>query len=122
MKAVPTTRVLAADAEAVETAARCLAAGGLVAFPTETVYGLGADATNGAAVARLYAAPGAPCLPVALNSGLVWPRRSFLRHPGVVRVEILDPIPPGLAPEALFARLQHDIETATARLLAEGEA
>ena len=38
----------------------CLAAGGLVAFPTETVYGLGADATNGAAVARLYAAKGRP--------------------------------------------------------------
>ena len=38
----------------------CLAAGGLVAFPTETVYGLGADATNGTAVARLYAAKGRP--------------------------------------------------------------
>src|SRR6185436_16008202 len=37
-----------------------LAAGGLVAFPTETVYGLGADATNGEAVARLYAAKGRP--------------------------------------------------------------
>ncbi|MGP0089615.1 MAG: L-threonylcarbamoyladenylate synthase [Xanthobacteraceae bacterium] len=60
MKTGPTTRVLAADAEAIETAARCLAAGGLVAFPTETVYGLGADATNGAAVARLYAAKGRP--------------------------------------------------------------
>jgi L-threonylcarbamoyladenylate synthase len=60
VKAEPTTRVLAADAEAIETAARCLAAGGLVAFPTETVYGLGADATNGAAIARLYAAKGRP--------------------------------------------------------------
>ena len=38
----------------------CLGDGGLVAFPTETVYGLGADATNGAAVARLYAAKGRP--------------------------------------------------------------
>jgi L-threonylcarbamoyladenylate synthase len=44
----------------VAEAARCLAAGGLIAFPTETVYGLGADATNGAAVARLYAAKGRP--------------------------------------------------------------
>src|ERR1700754_4860539 len=49
-----------ADSEAVEAAARCLTAGGLVAFPTETVYGLGADATNGAAIARLYAAKGPP--------------------------------------------------------------
>src|SRR5262252_9245370 len=47
-------------AAAVERAARVLAAGGLVAFPTETVYGLGADATNGAAVARLYDAKGRP--------------------------------------------------------------
>ena len=37
-----------------------LRAGGLVAFPTETVYGLGADATNGRAVAGIYAAKGRP--------------------------------------------------------------
>jgi L-threonylcarbamoyladenylate synthase len=55
-----TTRVARADAAAVADAARCLAAGGLVAFPTETVYGLGADATDGRAVARLYAAKGRP--------------------------------------------------------------
>src|SRR5580704_2241520 len=41
-------------------AARLLAGGGLVAFPTETVYGLGADATNPAAIARLYQAKGRP--------------------------------------------------------------
>jgi L-threonylcarbamoyladenylate synthase len=45
---------------AIESAVRCLTAGGLVAFPTETVYGLGADAGNGEAVARLYAAKGRP--------------------------------------------------------------
>ena len=55
-----TTRLVAADAEATAEAVRILAAGGLVAFPTETVYGLGADATNGAAVARLYEAKGRP--------------------------------------------------------------
>src|SRR5436190_8789217 len=54
------TRVMKADARAVAEAARCLGDGGLVAFPTETVYGLGADATNGPAVARLYAAKGRP--------------------------------------------------------------
>jgi L-threonylcarbamoyladenylate synthase len=54
------TRVRTADAEAIAEAARLLAAGGLVAFPTETVYGLGADASDGAAVARLYAAKGRP--------------------------------------------------------------
>jgi L-threonylcarbamoyladenylate synthase len=54
------TRMLVADRAAVAAATRALADGGLVAFPTETVYGLGADATNGAAVARLYAAKGRP--------------------------------------------------------------
>jgi L-threonylcarbamoyladenylate synthase len=60
MTAEPATRTLKSDASAIAEAARCLAAGGLVAFPTETVYGLGADATNGEAVARLYAAKGRP--------------------------------------------------------------
>jgi L-threonylcarbamoyladenylate synthase len=55
-----TTAILPANEAAVATAARYLAEGGLVAFPTETVYGLGADATNPAAIARLYAAKGRP--------------------------------------------------------------
>jgi L-threonylcarbamoyladenylate synthase len=54
------TLVLPADGPAVAAAARALAAGGLVAFPTETVYGLGADAANPAAIARLYQAKGRP--------------------------------------------------------------
>jgi L-threonylcarbamoyladenylate synthase len=54
------TRVLGADRDAVAAAVRVLGSGGLVAFPTETVYGLGADATDGEAVARLYAAKGRP--------------------------------------------------------------
>jgi L-threonylcarbamoyladenylate synthase len=60
MTAEPATRTLKANQEAIEAAARCLASGGLVAFPTETVYGLGADARNGEAIARLYAAKGRP--------------------------------------------------------------
>jgi L-threonylcarbamoyladenylate synthase len=60
MTAPPVTRLSRADAAAVGDAARCLKAGGLVAFPTETVYGLGADATNGRAIARLYEAKGRP--------------------------------------------------------------
>jgi L-threonylcarbamoyladenylate synthase len=54
------TRILPAGSAAAAEAARVLTAGGLVAFPTETVYGLGADATNGQAVARLYEAKGRP--------------------------------------------------------------
>jgi len=54
------TPILPAGEAAVARAARCLTGGGLVAFPTETVYGLGADATNPAAIARLYQAKGRP--------------------------------------------------------------
>jgi L-threonylcarbamoyladenylate synthase len=55
-----TTLILPANEAAMATAARCLAEGGLVGFPTETVYGLGADATNPAAITRLYQAKGRP--------------------------------------------------------------
>ena len=54
------TQILPVDEAALAAAARCLADGGLVAFPTETVYGLGADANNPAAIARLYQAKGRP--------------------------------------------------------------
>ena len=54
------TRILPASEAAVAAAARVLAEGGLVAFPTETVYGLGADAANPAAVAGIYRAKGRP--------------------------------------------------------------
>src|SRR5580658_6548603 len=60
MTALLATRVAKPDATAIADTVRLLAAGGLVAFPTETVYGLGADATKGAAVARLYEAKGRP--------------------------------------------------------------
>jgi L-threonylcarbamoyladenylate synthase len=60
MSAESTTQVLAANKAAIAAAARVLAQGSLVAFPTETVYGLGADAENGEAVARLYDAKGRP--------------------------------------------------------------
>ena len=61
------------------------------------------------------------CLPVALNSGLFWPRRSLRRNPGTIRVEVLDPIPPGLDKDSFFKRLQHEIEAAATRLLKEGK-
>jgi L-threonylcarbamoyladenylate synthase len=53
-------KIAPADAQAIACAARFLREGGLVAFPTETVYGLGADATNGRAVAGIFAAKGRP--------------------------------------------------------------
>jgi 1-acyl-sn-glycerol-3-phosphate acyltransferase len=58
-------------------------------------------------------------VPIALNSGLFWPRRSLIRFPGTILVEVLDPIPPGLDSRAFLARLQTAIEEASTRLLRE---
>ena len=58
-------------------------------------------------------------MPVALNSGLFWPRRSFTRRPGKIVVEYLEPIAPGLSKDVFLALLQERMETATNRLIAE---
>jgi len=55
--------VSASDMGAIERAARIIRNGGLVAFPTETVYGLGADAENPRAVARIFEVKGLSCRP-----------------------------------------------------------
>ncbi len=93
----------------------------VIIFPEGTRRAPGAAPDYKLGIVQLYAALDAPCLPVALNSGLFWPRRRFVRYPGTVRVEILDPLPPHLPKREFFARLRHDIETATARLIAQGE-
>jgi 1-acyl-sn-glycerol-3-phosphate acyltransferase len=93
----------------------------IVIFPEGTRRAPGAEPAYKYGIAHLYAETGVACLPIALNSGLFWPRRSFRRYPGTVRVEILDPIPPGLDKQQFFERLQRDLESATARLIAEGE-
>ncbi len=74
----------------------------LIIFPEGTRRAAGAEPRYKHGVAHLYAAEGVPCLPIALNSGLFWPRRSIRRFPGTVLVEILDPIAPGLAKDEFF--------------------
>lgn len=93
----------------------------IVVFPEGTRRPPGAEPRYKYGIAHLYGECGTPCVPIALNSGLFWPRRKFLRYPGTIAVEILDPIAPGLAVDAFFPRLQHELETATARLIAEAE-
>jgi 1-acyl-sn-glycerol-3-phosphate acyltransferase len=93
----------------------------LIIFPEGTRRPAGAEPRYKYGVAQLYAAEGVRCVPVALNSGLFWPRRTIMLHPGTVLVEVLDPIPPGLDKDAFLERLQHEIETATARLIAESK-
>jgi 1-acyl-sn-glycerol-3-phosphate acyltransferase len=94
----------------------------LFIFPEGTRRPAGAEPKYKFGVAHLYDVIGVPCMPVALNSGLFWRRRSFIRLPGTIVVEFLEPIAPGLDKQAFFERLQNDIETATARLVTEGEA
>jgi 1-acyl-sn-glycerol-3-phosphate acyltransferase len=61
-------------------------------------------------------------VPAALNSGLLWPRRSFLRPPGVITVEVLPPVPPGLDRRVMFEQLVSGIERASEGLRGEGRA
>jgi 1-acyl-sn-glycerol-3-phosphate acyltransferase len=91
----------------------------IIIFPEGTRRPPGAPPSYKTGVILLYEALGVPCLPVALNSGLFWPRRSLTLRPGTIVVEILAPIPPGLPKKEFLERLEETIETATNRLLAE---
>jgi 1-acyl-sn-glycerol-3-phosphate acyltransferase len=102
-------------------AAEAAAAGRqIVIFPEGTRRAAGAEPRYKIGVAHIYAACGVPCVPIALNSGLFWPRRRLMRFPGTVRVEVLDPIPANRDRDAFFAELERDIEAATARLVEGG--
>ena len=92
----------------------------IIIFPEGTRRPAGAEPKYKYGIAHLYGEGIAACVPIALNSGLFWPRRQFLRYPGTITVEILDPIAPGLAIDEFFERLQRDLEAATARLIAQG--
>src|SRR5262245_5543105 len=91
----------------------------IVIFPEGTRRPPGAPPDYKPGFIALYEGLNLPCVPLALNSGLFWPRRSLLRHPGTVVIEMLDPIPPGLPRAEARALIQERIETATARLIAE---
>jgi 1-acyl-sn-glycerol-3-phosphate acyltransferase len=91
----------------------------VVIFPEGTRRPAGAPPRYKFGVAALYAETGAPCLPVALNTGLFWGRRGFIRRPGVAVIEYLPPILPGLGRDAFGERLQATIEAACQRLYAE---
>lgn len=94
----------------------------LLIFPEGTRRAPGAPPAYKFGLAHLYVNLGVPCLPVALNSGLYWPRRRFLRHPGTVVIEFLEPIAPGEPRDRFFEEVKKRIETASERLLREGEA
>lgn len=105
-------------------AARRAAAAGrpVVIFPQGTRTAPGAHVPYQPGVAALYQALRLPLVPAAVNSGRFWGRRSFLKRPGCITMQFLDPIPPGLSRRELMAELERRIEAATTALEAEAAA
>lgn len=93
----------------------------LLIFPEGTRTMPGAEPHYQPGVAALYSQLGLPVIPVALNTGVYWGRRSFLKRPGRMVIEFLEPIPPGLARGEFMTTLQQRIEGATDRLIREAE-
>ena len=87
-------------------------------FPEGTRTAAGAPPYYKSGVAHLCAATGATCVPVALNSGLFWPRRGLLRRPGPRRHRVSAPIAADPDKQRFMRLLESRIETATARLIA----
>jgi 1-acyl-sn-glycerol-3-phosphate acyltransferase len=105
-----------------EATKRAAAGREIIIFPEGTRRAPGAPPDYKTGVFLLYDALRLPCVPVALNSGLFWRRRSLIRRPGTVVVEFLDPIPPGLPRKEFLSRLKASIEEASNRLLTESMA
>ena len=95
----------------------------IILFPEGTRRPPGAEPAYRFGVAALYSGLDVPCVPVGLNSGLYWPRRSLKLKRGTIVVDILPAIEPGLSRDAFFERVQSDIEASSdrLRLAAEGK-
>jgi 1-acyl-sn-glycerol-3-phosphate acyltransferase len=105
--------------KAMIVAARRAAAAGrpIVIFPQGTRVAPGKQAPYLPGVAALYRDLKLPVVPVAVNSGCFWPRRSFTRRPGLIVLEFLPPIGPGLSRDDFTHELEQRIETASNKLL-----
>lgn len=105
----------------VEAAASAIAMGRqVVIMPEGTRRGPDDPPDYKPGAAALYSKLDVPCVPFALNSGLYWPRRQFLRRPGTIVISFLPPIPPSLPRKAFQSRLETAVEEETAKLVAEG--
>jgi 1-acyl-sn-glycerol-3-phosphate acyltransferase len=93
--------------------------GQLIIYPQGTRVAPGAERPYKIGTAVLYRETGQTCIPAATNVGVFWPRTGIYRKPGTAVVEFLPPIEQGLSQDAFMARLEHDIETASDRLLKE---
>jgi 1-acyl-sn-glycerol-3-phosphate acyltransferase len=104
---------------AMTDAARKAAAEGrpIVIFPEGTRAAPGESRPYKSGVAALYQDLNIPVVPMALNSGLLWPKNAFVKKPGIITVEFLPPIPAGLPREEMMRRLRNELEPAALRLL-----
>jgi 1-acyl-sn-glycerol-3-phosphate acyltransferase len=93
--------------------------GQLIIYPQGTRIAPGVKAPYKIGTGALYRELGQPVVPVATNVGVFWPKRGVYRRQGTAVFEFLPPIAPGLDIPDFMARLEHDIETACARLNAE---
>jgi 1-acyl-sn-glycerol-3-phosphate acyltransferase len=91
----------------------------VVIFPEGTRRPPGAEPDYKPGIAQLYTKLGTPCVPVAVNTGLFWPRGTWLRYPGTAVIQFLPPIPPGLSSREFRAVLIDAIEPVTDALVAE---
>jgi 1-acyl-sn-glycerol-3-phosphate acyltransferase len=90
----------------------------VIIFPEGTRRPVGAPALYKTGISAFCTKSGVPCTPVALNTGLFWPRHSFRKRPGTVVIEFLPAIPSGLTKSEFMRRLQAAIEPATDALVA----
>ncbi|TNC74367.1 lysophospholipid acyltransferase family protein [Rubellimicrobium roseum] len=93
--------------------------GQLIIYPQGTRLAPGVKAPYKPGTAALYGELGQPCVPVACNVGLFWPRAGHALRPGRAVVEFLEPIPPGLPSAEFLRRLEAEVEPASDRLMAE---
>jgi 1-acyl-sn-glycerol-3-phosphate acyltransferase len=89
----------------------------IVIFPQGTRTAPGAWRPYRVGAGILYSELGIPIVPMALNAGLYWPRRSFIKRPGRIVVEFLPPIPPGRPMDEAMRELEERLEAATDRLV-----
>ena len=91
----------------------------ILLFPEGTRRAPGAPPEYRFGIAQIYSGLNVPCLPIALNSGVYWPRRSMKLRQGTIIVDIMPVIEPGLDRQEFFVVMQEKIEEASDRLLAE---
>ncbi len=89
----------------------------ILIFPEGTRTAPGERRPYHPGVAAVYRELGVPVIPVALNSGLYWPRRGFIKRPGRIRLEFQPPIEAGLPRRDFMRRLEDSIENGSDRLL-----